>query len=234
MREGPDFAIIAALAGDPARANMLSALIGGQALTANELAIEAGVTPPTASGHLSRLLDGGLVTVAKQGRHRYYRLASPDVAAALEALMSLASHTVGTRVRPGPRDPAMRRARVCYDHLAGEQGVALFARLTDAGYVALSSGEIVVTPAGDSQFSAMGIDMTALRKAQRPLCRACLDWSQRTPHLAGSLGAALLQQVFASGWAERVPGTRVVRFTPRGEAAFASWPPAVAWGRSAA
>jgi DNA-binding transcriptional ArsR family regulator len=234
MKNGPDFSMVAALAGDPARANMLTALIGGQALTANELAIEAGVTPPTASGHLARLLDGGLVAVTKQGRHRYYRLAGPEVAAALESLMALASHTIGERVRPGPRDPAMRRARVCYDHLAGEQGVALFTRLCDAGSIELSGGEIVVTPAGDAQFTALGIDMAALRKASRPVCRTCLDWSQRTPHLAGSLGAALLQRIFATGLAERVPGTRVVRFWPRGEAAFASWPPAAAWVRSAA
>jgi DNA-binding transcriptional ArsR family regulator len=234
MRHGPDFAVVAALAGDPARANMLTALMGGQALTANELAIEAGVTPPTASGHLARLLDGGLVEVTKQGRHRYYRVASPEVAVALESLMALASQTVGTRVRPGPKDPAMRLARVCYDHLAGEQGTALFARLCDAGSIELSGGEIAVTPRGEAQFSAMGIDMAALKRAQRPICRACLDWSQRTPHLAGSLGAALLQQIFAASWAQRVPGTRVVKFSPRGEQAFASWPPAIAWGRSAA
>jgi DNA-binding transcriptional ArsR family regulator len=203
---------------------MLTALIGGQALTANELAFEAGVTPSTASGHLGRLLDFGLLSVAKQGRHRYYRLAGPEVAGAVESLMAFASLTDGNRVRPGPRDPALRRARVCYDHLAGELGVGLFARLCDGGLVALSGGDIQVTAHGEVRFAGLGIDLGSLRQARRPICRSCLDWSERTPHLAGSLGAALLDRIFDEGWAARVPGTRIVRFTPTGEEAFAAWP----------
>jgi DNA-binding transcriptional ArsR family regulator len=224
MKHGPNIASISALAGDPARANMLTALSGGQALTANELAFEAGVTPSTASGHLARLLDGGLLAVAKQGRHRYYRLEGPEVAAALESLMALASLTDSRRTRPGPRDPALRRARVCYDHLAGELGVGLFVRLCDAGLVALSGGDIQVTCDGEARFAGLGIDLGELRRARRPICRSCLDWSERTPHLAGSLGAALLNRIFDEGWAAREPGTRIVRFTPSGEAAFVAWP----------
>jgi DNA-binding transcriptional ArsR family regulator len=224
MKHGPNIASVSALAGDPARANMLTALIGGQALTANELAFEAGVTPSTASGHLARLLDGGLLNVEKQGRHRYYRLAGPEIAAAVESLMAFASLTEGRRARPGPRDPALRRARVCYDHLAGELGVGLFVRLCDAGMVALSGGDIQVTEDGESRFAALGIDLGSLRQARRPMCRSCLDWSERTPHLAGSLGAVLLNRVFEEGWAAREPGTRIVRFTPSGEAAFVAWP----------
>lgn len=232
MKSGPNIATIAALVGDPARANMLTALIGGQALTANELALEAGVTPPTASGHLGRLLDGGLLAVERQGRHRYYRLSDPEVAGALESLMTLASVANARRTRPGPRDPALRRARVCYDHLAGEQGVALFARLCDSQSITLSGGDIGITPDGEARFAALGVDIAALRAAKRPICRSCLDWSERTPHLAGSLGAALLQHIFDAGWARRLPGSRIVSFTPGGEAAFANWPSQSAMARS--
>ena len=123
MKEGPDVALIASLIGDPGRANILLTLLGGQAMTASELACEAGVTPQTASGHLARLLDGRLLHVEKQGRHRYFRLAGADVAAAIEALLGLAAKVGERRARLGPNDPALRRARVCYDHLAGERGV---------------------------------------------------------------------------------------------------------------
>jgi DNA-binding transcriptional ArsR family regulator len=220
MRHGPNIAMLSALVGDPARANILTALMGGQALTANELACEAGVTAQTASGHLARLLDGGLLAVERQGRHRYYRLAGPDVAAALEALMTLVSQSNARRTRSGPKDPALRRARVCYDHLAGEQGVALFARLCDSAIITLSGGGIDVTQGGISHLAEFGVDVNLLRLAKRPVCRTCLDWSERTSHLAGALGAALLERIFASGWAVREPGTRIVQFTPAGEEAF--------------
>ncbi len=212
--------MISALVGDPARANMLTALIGGQALTANELACAGGVMAQTASGHLARLLDGGLLVVERQGRHRYYRLAGPEVAAALESLMTLADIADARRPRPGPKDPALRRARVCYDHLAGERGVALFAKLSDSAMIRLSGGHIDVTPSGEARLAELTIDVGSLRRAKRVLCRSCLDWSERTPHLAGALGSALLDRIFAAGWAARVPGTRIVRFTPAGDVAF--------------
>ena len=219
MKDGPNIAGVAALLGDPARANMLTALMGGQALTAGELAREAGVMPQTASGHLAQLLDGGLLLVAQQGRHRYFRLAGPEVAEAIEALMEMADG-VARRVRPGPRDPAMRTARVCYDHLAGARGVALFRRLCDSGTIALDGTGIAVTERGVAALDRFGIDVAALRRNRRPLCRSCLDWSERTPHLAGALGASLLEKFFEQNWANRVPGSRVVSFTNSGEIAL--------------
>ncbi len=221
MKHGPSIARIGALVGDPARANMLTALMSGQALTAGELAIEAGVAANTASGHLAQLLDGGLLAVEKQGRHRYFRLAGPDIAETLEALMDLASRNGGRRTRPGPKDPELRRARVCYDHLAGEQGVALMARMTAGKLLALGDGSIEMTAHGERHFAAFGIDVAALKSASRPVCRSCLDWSMRRPHLAGGLGAALLTRIVHLGWARRLPASRIVRFVPSGEKAFA-------------
>ncbi len=220
MKNGPDIALVASLLGDPARANMLSSLMSGSARTAGELSREAGVTAQTASGHLARLLDGGLLTVAQQGRHRYYRLASADVAGALEALMDLAAQS-GTRTRPGPKDPEMRLARVCYDHLAGTRGVELFTRMSACKIIELDGGGIVVTADGRTRLEAFGIDMAGLLEAKRPLCRTCLDWSERRPHLAGSLGAGLLTRIFALRWAHRVDGHRTVRFSASGEREFA-------------
>lgn len=221
MREGPDIAGVAALLGDPARASILGALMAGQALTAGELATTAGVMPQTASGHLAQLREAGLVAVEQQGRHRYYRLAGADVAAAIEALMDLAAQAGRRRTRPGPRDPQLRAARVCYDHLAGAKGVDLFARLCRNGLVALDGGAIDITAAGAVRFERFGVDVAGLRRARRPLCRTCLDWSERRPHLAGALGAALLSRLYALGWARRIDQTRVIAFSPRGEAEFA-------------
>ncbi len=221
MNLGPRIAGVGALMGDPARANMLTSLMGGEAFTAGELAREAGVAAATASGHLAQLLEGGLVAVEKQGRNRYYRLAGPEVGAALESLMALADRSRDRRVRPGPRDPEMRRARVCYDHLAGERGVELFARLTKAGLLALEDGAVVITGLGMTRFQEFGIDAAAVKAAKRPACRTCLDWSERRFHLAGGLGAKLLDRVFALGWARRAGRSRIVTFTPRGEEAFA-------------
>ena len=220
MRNGPSIAGAGALMGDPARANMLTSLMGGQALTASELANVAGVAAATASGHLAQMLDGGLLAVEKQGRHRYFRLAGPDVATAIEALMDLAQQS-GHRVRPGPRDPEMRKARVCYDHLAGERGVELFATLTRRKLVAFEEGAIAITRRGERRFAEFGIDVVALKSARRPVCRACLDWSERRSHLAGALGARLLERLFELRWASRVEDSRVVRFTPQGETSFA-------------
>jgi DNA-binding transcriptional ArsR family regulator len=222
MTDGPSISGVGALMGDPARANMLTSLMGGQALTASELAQVAGIAAATASGHLTQLLDGGLLAVEKQGRHRYYRLAGPDVATAIEALMGLAQQPGRRQVRPGPRDPEMRRARVCYDHLAGERAVELFARLTRLKLIALDDGAIAITSRGESRLAEFGIDIAALKSAKRPICRACLDWSERRSHLAGALGARLLDRLFELDWARRVEGSRIVRFTPRGEASFAN------------
>ncbi|QPH54594.1 ArsR/SmtB family transcription factor [Pontivivens ytuae] len=218
MADGPDIARIATLIGEPARARMLSALMGGQALTASELAEEAGVTRQTASGHLSRLEDGALIAGVKQGRHRYFRLSGSDVAEALEVLMEVVDRRGPARVRPGPREPEMRHARVCYDHLAGTLGVALHDGLLARGWLAPG---LVPTAEGTAAFEDLGIDMDELGKARRPLCRACLDWSERRTHLAGGLGAALFTAFEDRGWLKRVPGARVVR-SP-GEAELRDW-----------
>ncbi|RWN45525.1 MAG: ArsR family transcriptional regulator [Mesorhizobium sp.] len=218
MREGPDIARIASLVGDPARANMLNALMGGTALTASELALEAGVSLPTASSHLGKLMEGGLLTVASQGRHRYYGLAGPQVAGMIEAITGVAEAVGPKRVRPGPRDGAMRVARVCYDHLAGEQAVAMLDRLVAKNVLVRDEQEIRLGPSAASHFAAIGIDVYT--KPRRPVCRACLDWSVRRSHLAGTLGAAILEKILADKWARREKDSRAVIFSPPGRQAF--------------
>jgi len=216
MLEGPYIAEAAALIGDPARANMLASMMDGRAYTASELAHVAGVTPSTASGHLAKLLQAGLLAVERQGRHRYYRLAGPRVAAALESLMALAVSTAPRHRPTGPRDAAMRRARTCYDHLAGELGVALTWRLVEMGYLAAEEGRFRPTDEGQAALGRFGIDLGALGRLRRPLARACLDWSERRPHLAGALGAALLDAIEARGWIARAANSRTVKLTSAG------------------
>ena len=219
MKDGPSIAPIAALAGDPARANMLSALLSGKALTATELANEAGVTAQTASAHLAKLEAGGLIAGVKQGRHRYFRLADADVGEMLETMMGVAARAGHVRARPGPADPGMRKARVCYDHLAGEMGVALFDGLVRGGHLA-DKGERL-TRRGAQFARDFGIDVEALAAERRPVCKTCLDWSQRRFHLAGGLGAALLTRFGELGWARRDRASRTVIFSAQGERRFA-------------
>jgi DNA-binding transcriptional ArsR family regulator len=220
MKEGPSIAPIAALAGDPARANMLAALLSGKALTASELANEAGVTVQTASSHLSKLEGGGLIGGVKQGRHRYFTFANADVAEMLEKMMGVAARAGHLRTRPGPADVAMRKARVCYDHLAGEMGVELFDGLVKSGRIALKDDVLRITRRGESFFREQGIDLETLSGERRALCKTCLDWSQRRFHLAGGLGAALLDSFTKAGWARRQRGGRTLQFTPEGEKRF--------------
>ncbi|RAH98174.1 transcriptional regulator [Acuticoccus sediminis] len=220
MVEGPNIARVAALIGDPARAGMLNALLGGMALTAGELADVAGVTRPTASGHLAQLEDGGLLAREKQGRHVYFRLATDDVARLIEALGVFAAGPAGYRPRTGPRDPELRRARVCYDHLAGTLAVAILDALVDDGVFARTDEALALTAPGRVRLTDLGIDLPALEARRRPLCRACLDWSERRHHLAGALGAALLSAFVDRHWVRRVAGTRSVIVTPAGERAF--------------
>ncbi|MBS3650716.1 helix-turn-helix transcriptional regulator [Pseudaminobacter sp. 19-2017] len=220
MKEGPVIASVGALLGDPARANILSALMDGRALTVSELAEAAGVTIQTASGHLSKLGAANLLTAEKQGRHRYFRLSGPDVAQVLEALMGLAQRTGATRVRTGPRNAALRAARVCYDHLAGERGVELLNGARQRDYIA-GDEQLVLTDRGRAFFGEFGIDLARLEKGRRPVCRACLDWSERRSHLGGALGAAILSRLLDKGWARRDSG-RVVTFTGQGLGEFRS------------
>lgn len=218
MPDTPDIASIAALLGEPARAAMLTALMGGVARTATELALHAGVTPSTASSHLARLTGGGLLAIARQGRHRYYRIATPEVAAAIEGLMSIAPRAGAAPPRTGPRDEALRRARVCYDHLAGEAGVRLLERLRERGLMDGADDDLRLSEAGEAWCGRMGIDLAAMRTRRRRLCRACLDWSERRAHLAGAVGSAVLDRLFATGLARRERDSRVVILTPRGDA----------------
>ncbi|MFO1017267.1 MAG: winged helix-turn-helix domain-containing protein [Hyphomonadaceae bacterium] len=219
MKEGPNIAAIGAMVGDPARANMLTALLNGAALTASELALEAGVTKQTASSHLNKLVDGGLVAVEAQGRHRYYRLADADVAGLLETLMGVAARAKALRTRPGPKEPALRRARLCYDHLAGDLGVALFdAFIKNKWMIPGPEKTFALTKLGRVKVQTFGVDLEDLENGARPLCRACLDWSVRRNHLAGALGAAVLDQVFERGWATQKRGSRVLEFSRIGEA----------------
>jgi len=225
MKAGPDIAMIAALVGDPARSNMLTALMTGRALTASELAHQAGVTPQTASSHLSKLEAGGLVEQEKQGRHRYYRLSDPDVASVLEGLEGLAARAGHMRVRTGPKDPALRHARICYDHLAGDLGVQMLDSLKQQRLIRQRKQDIELTAEGERFLTdTLQISADALAHPRRPLCRACLDWSERRHHLAGTLGAALLTRFTELKWAMRdaTPGSRVVNFTRNGEKRFSA------------
>jgi DNA-binding transcriptional ArsR family regulator len=225
MKVGPDIAMVASLVGDPARSNMLTALMTGRALTATELAHQAGITPQTASSHLSKLEAGGLIEQEKQGRHRYYRLSDSDVAGVLEGLAGLAARAGHMRVRTGPKDPALRRARVCYDHLAGDLGVQMLDSLKQQKLIREQKQDIKLTAEG-ARFmaSALQIDAEALAHPRRPLCKACLDWSERRHHLAGTLGAAIMSRFTELKWAARdpVPGSRVVNFSRTGEKRFAA------------
>lgn len=218
MKLGPDITRIAALLGEPARASMLSALMGGQAWTAGELAREAGVTPQTASSHLAQLEAGGLIRRRNEGRHSYFALAGQDVAEVMEALALLAGRAGHMRTRPGPRDPAMRKARVCYNHLAGDAGVAMLDALIAQGRIADRDGSLVITDEGRAFARDFGVCLETT--GRRPLCKACLDWSVRRSHLAGAFGIGLLDRIYALGWARRVEGTRIVAFSAPGQHAF--------------
>jgi DNA-binding transcriptional ArsR family regulator len=222
MKEGPDIAQIGALIGDPARANMLTALIAGQALTATELAGAAGITLQTASSHLAKLEAGGLVAQRKQGRHRYFALADDEVGLLLENIMGFAANRGLMRARPGPKDPALRKARICYNHLAGDYGVRMLDRLVRDGDVAIEGEDAALTASGEARVGALGIDIEALKAQRRPVCRTCLDWSERRSHLAGSLGEALLSRFIADGWAKRETDSRAIRFSTEGERRFAA------------
>lgn len=220
MKEGPDIALIASLIGDPARANMLTALMDGKAYTATELAAEAGITQQTASTHLKKLESGGLIRQRKQGRHRYFALFDEQVGNLLESMMGLAAARGHVRTRTGPKDPALRHARICYDHLAGELAVSLLDSLLERRMLREDGEELHLTDAGESFFGAIGIDLDSLTGSRRPVCKSCLDWSMRRSHLAGGLGKAVLDHTYATGWARRIDGTRIVAFTPVGESAF--------------
>ena len=220
MKEGPDIARLGALIGDPARANMLTALMSGKALTPSELAAVAGVTLQTTSAHLAKLEAGGLLAQRKQGRHRYFSLADDDVGALLERMMGLAADKGHVRMRTGPKDPALRKARVCYNHLAGELAVQMFDSCRTRGFLVDGPDALELSLTGRAFMTDLGVDVARAGGSRRPLCKPCLDWSARRSHLAGALGSALLDRFYDLRWAVREEGSRVVRFTRTGEEKF--------------
>ena len=235
MTGDADISVPAALLGDPARARLLLALADGRALPASMLAAESGVAASTTSEHLGKLRQGGMVTVEAQGRHRYYRITDPRVIAVVEALAQIAPRTPVRSLRQGTRAHALRRSRLCYDHLAGRLGVALMAALIDTG--ALESGDGIhhredvptdrlsapghevdyrLTDKGATMLREFGIDLNTLHARRRPLIRYCLDWTEQAHHLAGGLGAALTSRLFDLDWLQRAPTHRSVRLTDTG------------------
>jgi DNA-binding transcriptional ArsR family regulator len=227
MASNAMFAETAALAGDPARAAMLHALMDGRAHSASELAWVAGIAPQTASGHLARMTAVGLLVAEKQGRHRYHRLASSAVAQMMESIMQVAAELEPARRRltVGPRNAALRAARTCYDHLAGQLGVALTDAMVGLGYVELETDAGLVTEPGIEFLARIGIDAETFaarrgKRSGRVLCRPCLDWSERRPHLAGAVGAAICAHCFDESWVRRIYGTRAVAITPKGRRVF--------------
>ncbi|HEX5994349.1 MAG TPA: winged helix-turn-helix domain-containing protein [Jiangellales bacterium] len=212
----------ARLIGDPARAAMLDALMSGEALTSGELARAARVSAATASGHLSRLLAGGLVEVVAAGRHRYYRLASPEVGHVLEALSLVGTdRPVITSLRAARADEAMRLARTCYDHLAGRLGVAVHDALIERGGLSAGGDGYLLTPSGEALLCGLGVATGAARALRRQFARPCLDFTQRRPHLAGALGAALCARLIELGWlARRASGQRALKITDTGRVGF--------------
>ena len=216
-----DIAPVAALVGDETRAAMLTALHDGRALPAGELARRARVSPSTASAHLARLVDGGLLALERSGRHRYFRLANEDVAHALEALAVIAPPIPVRSLRTAAVGEALTEARTCYDHLAGRLGVTLTSGLLRECALVDRGGAFVLGPRASTVLGRLGVDLEQL-PARRPAVRRCLDWSERRPHLAGAAGAALCSRALEEGWVERLPGSRAVRLTPSGRKAFAS------------
>lgn len=222
-RHFPGLSRIGALLADPGRAAMLWALMDGSARPAGELTLIAGLSPSAASAHLARLTDGGLLALDVRGRHRYYRIATPDVAAAIEALMNVAQASTATlpATKPARTVPLeMRHARTCYDHMAGEVAVQVFERLVGDGVLVCEGETIDATPDGAARLRDWGVDIGALRSRRRRFACTCLDWSERRPHLGGALGAALLDAWIAGGWVERASLPRVLRITPKGQRAF--------------
>ena len=219
MITGPILAEIAALVGDPARATMLSALIDGRALTASELAGAARITPQTGSTHLAKLTKAGVLSVARRGRHRFFRLASPTVVSMIEGIVAVALEK-RPRYRPLTGEArALAAARICYDHLAGRLSVDLTDAFVAREYIVLDDDVANVTKAGTRFFTEFGLRLPSLRSTRR-LCRLCLDWTERRPHIAGALGAAITQRLFDLGWLERMKRSHAVLVTPLGRRSF--------------
>ena len=221
-----DIAPVAALMADPARASMLAALLSGQPLAAGELSQVAGVSPATASAHLAKLLDGGLVAVTRQGRHRYYRLAGHEIATVLETISEISPVKPVRSLRQSREADALAQARTCYDHLAGRAGVALFDAFLEEGILTGGgtgkAAAYQVTDGGADKLAEFGVNVAEVRQSRRRFAGACLDWTQRRPHLNGALGAAVTARLLQLGWIERGPSGRAVRVTEPGRHGLAA------------
>lgn len=217
MLHEPDFATIASLIGEPSRAAILAALLSGEALPASELAYRAHVTPQTASSHLAKLLDANLLKVTATGRHRYYSLKNHDVARILETLQIIAPPLKPQTLRTSKISPELCQARTCYDHLAGKLGVSVTHALIEQNYLELDEQNYLLTPKGLAWFESWEIDVEPLKKKRRKFAYACLDWSERRFHIAGSLGAVVADLFFDKGWVKRLPHTRALKITRIGE-----------------
>jgi DNA-binding transcriptional ArsR family regulator len=217
MLQEPDLATVAALIAEPSRASILSALMGGEALPATELAYRAQITPQTASSHLAKLLDGNLISVTTVGRHRYYALKNQSVAHVLETLQLIAAPAQNRPPRMTKISPELCHARTCYDHLAGKLGVALTSAFIEKGYLLEDEQLYSLTDKGTLWVASHEIDIEALQKKRRKFAYACLDWSERRFHLGGSLGAAITDVFFEKGWIKRLPHTRAIKITSAGD-----------------
>ncbi|WP_371379347.1 ArsR/SmtB family transcription factor [Sporomusa aerivorans] len=217
MNANPNLAEVAALIGDPSRAAMLVSLLGGKTLPAGDLARAARISPQTASAHLAKMINGGLLIQEVYGRHKYFRLASSEVGHALEALQVISPAKQIRSLRESDQAHALQFARTCYDHLAGKIGVALTDRLLELKLLEHAAGkEFTVSAAGIAKLHSFGVEAEKSPKSRRCFARQCLDWSERRYHLAGSLGAALTRRLFELNWVESIPGGRAVRVTASG------------------
>ncbi|KLN61825.1 hypothetical protein WH96_05925 [Kiloniella spongiae] len=216
MDAEPSMASIGALIGSPARSAMLALLFDGRALTATELSQAAGVSAATASEHLGKLVSGGLLICEKHGRHRYYKLAGDEVAEALEPLVHLVRHKPAPIRQVSSEQKQIRCARLCYDHMAGELGVSITTAMVEQGYLVVKDRHYDVTITGERFFAELGIDLRSLRKARRQFAPQCLDWSERKPHVAGALGAAIKDLAFSLKWIERTKHRRIIKLTDFG------------------
>ena len=216
----PNVVEIASLIGDASRAEMLMRLLGGKSMPASELARAAGITPQTASSHLAKMVEGGLLLQESHGRHRYYRLANQEIGHALEALCAISPSKPVRSLRESDQTKTLHFARTCYDHLAGEVGVALTERMVELGFLLENHRDFTVSSEGETWFQSFGVDTEQLRSGRRHFARQCLDWSERRHHIAGALGAAMAHRLFELLWIKRVPGGRAVSVTRKGFEAF--------------
>ena len=220
MSTKSNVAMIASLVSEPSRAAILTVLLDGRFHTASELAHMAGIKPQTASFHLAKMTEAQVVTVEKQGRHRYFGIQNPEVARVMESLLSIAPPVQIKSFKQASENKAIRLARTCYDHLAGHLGVQIMDSLIEKGLLSEGQDTLHVTEKGEAFFTDFQIDLTQIQKKRRSFSHKCLDWSERRHHLAGALGSALLDRLLTLHWIERLPTTRAIRITADGKRGF--------------